>query len=164
MKPVSVAVIKSIGKIPVIEEELVRGTEIRMPLWLAVELEKEGVVELREPGIKESELRRIKFIQMQQSETLVKLDEFFYIKAKRWIDELESEGKKRFDIAAITLVEKARRDLHDLYRVRLNKIIMSTVLGHLQSIEKSLSAEEKLLAKALERSLKEWARYLGLEV
>ena len=164
MKPVSVAVMKSVGRVPVVEEELVRGTEVRLPLWLAIELEKEGVVEIREPGIKEGELRRVKFIQMQQGETLVKLDEFFYIRAKRWLKELEEEGRKRFDVAALTVVEKARRDLHDLYRVRLNKIIMSTVLGHLQSVEKSLSNEERLLARVLEHSLKEWAKYLGLEV
>ena len=101
---------------------------------------------------------------MQQGEVLVKLDDFFYIKAKRWLEELEEEGRKRFDVAALTVVEKARRDLHDLYRVRLNKIIMSTVLGHLQSVEKSLSNEERLLARVLENSLKEWAKYLGLEV
>ena len=37
MKPVSVAVMKSIGRVPVVEEELVRGTEVRLPLWLAID-------------------------------------------------------------------------------------------------------------------------------
>jgi len=164
LRPVDVAVIRTYKSIPIIEENLVRGTEIKVPFWLAKVLEEEGIVEIREPAQKESDVRKVKFLQMQQRNLPIKIDEFFYIKISRWLRDLERHGKNQADVGVLTLAEKVRRDLHDLYRMRLNKLVMAIMLGHTHSIERNLSNEERLIVSILGRSIREWTKHLGVEV
>ncbi|ADM28298.1 Protein of unknown function DUF1288 [Ignisphaera aggregans DSM 17230] len=162
LKPVRVMVLRYFSLEPFMNLTLQKGSEISLPRWIAEILEKNGIVEILDRTITPQELSKIKFSQMQQKSQIIRIEDFFYIKMKKTIEDLETKAKKEGDINLLKIVEKMREDFADISRLRLSFIIRAVQLGGLDVIEKNLAIEEKLLVNLIKSTLSTWSNKFAL--
>ncbi len=155
LKPVRSLILKSVGNIPCVGA-LVRGSEIPLPRWLAQALESQGFVEIQEGSISLQDLFKTKFSQQQQREQLLKLEDFFYFVARDLIKTLEKQAKERSDVYLMTTTSRAQRDLIELFNIRFGYVLKAVRLGKLSVVEKSLSVEERIIAKKVLELVDKW--------
>ncbi len=156
---VKVRVLRSIN-IPstISRSPIVRGSEVTIPLWLALILEKSGYVEIPERIVAPSEISKNRFLQMQNRGQPVKLDDYFYSKARFSVEELEAQAKQQGDIVTMNTVEKMKSDVFDLFKARLDIMFKAIRLGGASSIDRSLTVEEKVLVQNIDAVVRDWMR------
>jgi len=162
LKPVRVMVLRYFSLEPFMDLTLQKGSEVSIPRWIAEILEKNGIVEILDKSITPQELSKIKFSQIQQKSQIIKIEDFFYIKMKKAIEDLETKAKKEGDINLLKIVEKMREDFADISRLRLSFIIRAIQLGGLDVIEKNLTIEEKVLVNLIKSILGTWSNKFAL--
>ncbi len=162
LKPVRVMVLRYFSLEPFMNLTLQKGSEISLPRWIAEILEKNGIVEILDKTITPQELSKVKFSQIQQKSQIIRIEDFFYIKIRKTIDDLEAKAKREGDINLLKIVEKMREDFTDISRLRLSFIIRAVQLGGLDVIEKNLSIEERLLVNLIKSILNTWSNELAL--
>ena len=158
LSPVKVMVLKTVPSIPVLGSSLQKGSEEKMPRFIAEVLEKLGYVEILEKAPSPQDLTKMRFAHTQQRSTLVKLDDFFYIIVRDTITKLEEKAKKDIDITLIKIVDRAKEDFNEIFNLRLAVILRALQFGNLESVVKSLSIEEKTMAVGIQKLLESWTR------
>ncbi len=156
LRPVKVMVLRYFSLEPFMNITLQKGSEISLPRWIAEVLEKNGIVEILDRAITPQELSKIKFSQIQQKSQIIRIDDFFYVRIRKSIEDLEAKAKRESDINLLKIVEKMREDFSDVSRLRLSFIIRAVQLGGLDVVEKNLSIEEKLLVNIIKSILNTW--------
>lgn len=164
LHPVRVAVLRSYNSKVLGGFSLIKGTETTIPTVAALELEKNGVVEIREEPRTEADITRFYLLQKNQSGQLIKLPDFFYYRASKLIERMLSESRERGDIRSLNAATKARREVAELFKLRLNSILKVVQLGVKSDvIDKSITFEERLLLKALVEDIESFYNNFGIE-
>lgn len=170
LSPARVTVLKNFGKAPFIEDiVLSRGIEIEIPRWLALILEKWGVVELspnERPRL--DTVARAKILERDMERrglrTLAKLHPYFYIMIRLMVRELESRAKRELNISVLKEIDAIRSSLYDVLKLRLGKIIDAALMGTVSTeLLDNMTFEEKVLFTKLSSVIKSWHRVLGVE-
>lgn len=156
---VSVIAIKDCPKIDLVGFSIgpfKEGKEYEIRFWVARELEKEGIVNIRERAIDAAKLYRTQWTErIQALGQLSSLPEGFYPMLRRMIEDLKISSK--------TSPEKLREYEYvqnlslDIINCRLKKIISlasSTIQD--SQILKNLTVEEKDLYERVRRIVNEW--------
>jgi len=155
-------------KVPLHEgiTELSRGAEYIIPRWLALALEKDGVVRIRGEELSIEKLSSIVYNEeaLVKKLQLTKLPRFFYLLNKKYIDALKEKLTASADISLLEEY-KHREDLFfTIARLRVKKLLNFILLAGLpQEIADKLSEEEKMLYNSLKSVLDSWMKSLGLE-
>ena len=169
LSPAKVTVLRNFGKIPFIEEALSRGTEIEIPRWLALILEKWKVVELspdERPRLDSIAKAKILERNMERRglRALAKLHPFFYIMTRLMIRELEDKARKELNISILKEIDTIRSSLYDVLKLRLGKIMDAALMGAISTeLVDSMTFEEKVLFMKLSSMIRSWHRVLGIE-
>ncbi|MEM2203198.1 MAG: hypothetical protein QXI22_02465 [Sulfolobales archaeon] len=164
LAPVSVAVLRSIGKTPFTDVELIRGSEVEIPRWAAEVLEKMGYVEVKREVGSSSDVNRIRFAEEDHARrgglSISKIPGDFYIEVGRIIRELSEKIKKGGSPSDIVELDRITRALDRIVSIRLQKILMASILHSERSgdFEKNLSFEEKTLYRIIDSDVKHWLR------
>jgi hypothetical protein len=156
MALVRVMVLKPIPELPIIHSSLYKGSEAVIPRWLAEILEEGGYVEILDGSLTPQDLARLRFIHTQQRGRLSKLEEYFFIRSKSNIEALESKARKVGDITLLKSVERMKEDFTEIVNIRLSMIFKAIQLKGIDTIEKELSIEEKVLINKLRKILSYW--------
>lgn len=157
LRPVRVAVLRSLGRVPGADVPLERGVEALLPRWLARALERLGYVEVlsREPG--PHDLSRLRFAHRNRDQPPA-LEDLFFVAARRGLEDAERRAREGADYALASAVERARRDLYEVFRLRLAAVLRAVQLGGVSAVAGRLALEERVLAQALARLVEEWRR------
>ena len=170
--PVRVEVIKDHEPIIYDDEkyELVKGTEIDLPRWIAYELEAKNVVVVREePQITIEDLSRYLFLESRSLKTpsaLQKIPKDFYPKLRLLIKRLKTRLSKEFDMRALEEYHKIERYSMEIIRSRLSKIIaaIQSPIELREAIER-MTPEERALYVFLRETINYWVeRVAGIKV
>ncbi|MGC9106173.1 MAG: hypothetical protein ACP5HQ_07135 [Thermoprotei archaeon] len=105
---------------------LTKGSEEEIPLWLAVELEKRGIVKTLSLYTLE-DLSRVFFQERERANvpgSLVKLDRDFYVKANYYIERLASSNR----IEDLEAKKKSEVILSEIKKLRFRKIMNLALL------------------------------------
>ncbi len=160
LTPVSVAVLKDIGRIYYDgrQESFSRGEEAVLPLWLVEALPES--LEMREPTIKDHDIANYSISEeSSRPSDLVPLKRTFYYEAARLITKLRDTGDPK-DLAKADRIEA---DLIALMKRRLNKIMRLAFLGaEVDDIANKLTPEEIALFLELKDSIEAWERGVAL--
>ncbi|MEM0374664.1 MAG: hypothetical protein QXV69_05090 [Sulfolobaceae archaeon] len=125
---------------------LVRGSEDELPNWLALELEKRGIVKkLSELTLEE--LGRILFQEREninKPAVLAKIPKDFYMKIKEQLKELSRDSNKGLEV--LDQIRKTRSRAEEIISIRLQKIIRLALLEtNDQSFISNMTEEELLI-------------------
>ncbi|MBS7648531.1 MAG: hypothetical protein QXK89_02300 [Candidatus Bathyarchaeia archaeon] len=156
---VTVVAIKSSPKIDLIGFSVgpfEGGHEYDVRFWVARELEKDGLVKIREGMLDATKLYKIQWTErIQAVGQLSTLPEDFYPRLRRLIDELKAASK--------TSPEKMREFEHvqnlalDIVNCRLRKIIsLASIQTPESQILKNLTYEERDLYERIRNIIIEW--------
>ena len=158
LKPVRAIVLQSLGSIPGIDTPLQRGSEVTLPLWLAETLEKFECVEIQGKIFTPSEISKLRF-QHRQHAQIPKLEEdFFYIKARKSIEDIELRAKRETDYVLIRAVEKAKQDLFEIFKSRFSTILKAIQLEGVNTVVRQLTLEERVMTLKIANLIDEWKR------
>ncbi len=132
------------------------GKDYDIRLWIAQELERDGVVKIKEGALDATKLYRIQWTErIQAVSQLSSLPEDFYPKLRRMIEDLRSASK--------TSPEKMREYEYvqnlslDIINCRLKKIISLASSSTQESLTlKNLTLEERDLYERIRRIINEW--------
>ncbi|MEM0490340.1 MAG: hypothetical protein QXD93_00365 [Ignisphaera sp.] len=158
LQPVKTTILKSCKKIPLIDSSLQKGSQVPLPRALAKILENNGLAEITEGIISQQDLARVRFSHMQQKGSLLKIDDFFYMKAKESIKMFMVKAKTEGDIVTLRTTEKMREDFTDIASVRLSGILRALQLGGIDIIEKNCTIEEKILINIIQNNYNQWIK------
>jgi len=133
-----------------------KGNEYELRLWLARELEKSGIVHLREEAFDQSGLRKIHWTERIQAVSRISsLPKGFYPRLRRLLSELKESSRR--DPERIRDYELVKRLSQDIVDCRLKKIVsLASTLGHKDHILKNLTVEEMNLYEKLDRIISGW--------
>ncbi|MBS7654382.1 DNA replication complex GINS family protein [Candidatus Bathyarchaeota archaeon] len=132
------------------------GKDYTIRLWIARELEADGIVKIKEGALDATKLYRIQWTErIQAVSQLSSLPEDFYPKLRRMIEDLRSASK--------TSPEKMREYEYvqnlslDIINCRLKKIIsLASSLTQESLTLKNLTLEERDLYERIRRIINEW--------
>ncbi len=164
LAPVSVVVLRSFGKTPFTDIELLRGSEVEIPRWAAEVLERQGYVEARREVNSSSDINRARFAEEDQVRrgglAITKIPGDFYIDADRLLRELSEKIKKGGSPSDIVELDRVAKALSRIVLIRIQKILMASVLHGEKpgDFEKNLSFEERALYRIIEDDVKHWLR------
>lgn len=158
LQPVRTTMIKSCEKIPMINEQLHKGSQLPIPRFFARILEKNGLAEISENVLLQQDLARTRFSHMQQKGSLLKIDDFFYSKARENIKFVTTKAKLESDIAVLRISEKMREDFIDIVNTRMSIVFRALQLGGIDLIEKNCTIEEKTLIELIHSIYSKWLK------
>jgi len=156
--PVKVMILKSVPYIPLLGTALQKGSEEKIPRWVAQILEEKGFVEILEKPYSIQEVTKIRFSHTQQRLGLSKLDDYFYINTINMLNRLEEKARKESDLQMLKTLDRAKEDFNEISNIRLSNIIRAVQFRSLETILKSLSVEEKVLSILMQKTLITWLR------
>ena len=132
------------------------GHEYEVRLWVARELEKDGVVKIREHMLDATKLYKIQWTErIQAVGQLSTLPEDFYPRLRRLIDELKAASKTSLD--KMREYEYVQNLSQDIVNCRLRKIVSLASLSTQESqILKNLTPEERELYERIRQIISEW--------
>ncbi len=151
LSPVRVIVLRTIGRTPFSDIEFIKGIEIEMPRWIAYEMEKLGYVEVKRSVSSVNDINKAKFTEEALSRknqiSLSNIPADFYLESKNLISDLYEKYRSGRDPEALLELEKIRKNLSRLVLLRLQKIILSSLIAKekLEELENSMSLEERIL-------------------
>lgn len=133
-----------------------KGKEYELRLWLARELEKAGIVHIRDEVLEPSGLRKIHWTERIQTVSRISsLPKGFYPRLRRLLSDLKESSRR--DPEKIREYELVRRLSQDIVDCRLKKIVsLASTLGQKDHLLKNLTAEEMDLYEKLNRTISEW--------
>ena len=167
LSPVRVIVLKTLGKVPFSDIELIKGIEIEMPRWIAYELEKIGVVEVKRSISNINDINKAKFTEEALSKksqiALGKIPHDFYPESINMINSLENKYQSEKNPEALIELEKVKRNLSKLSTLRLQKIILSALIAKekTEELENNMSLEEKILFRRFLTVMNSWVKILA---
>jgi len=132
------------------------GNEYELKYWVAHELEKAGIVRLREETLSASGLYPILHRErIQPVSSLSSLPEDFYPRLRRVLESLRrASGSSPDKMREYEYVEHLSKDI---VSCRLKKIIsLASAPGQKSQIVRNLTAEELALYEKLSRIINEW--------
>jgi hypothetical protein len=132
------------------------GNEYELKYWVAKELEKAGIVRLREDTLSASRLYPILHRErIQPVSSLSSLPEDFYPRLRRVLESLRKVSRSSPDrMREYEYVEHLSKDI---ISCRLKKIIsLASTPGQKSQVLRNLTAEELALYKELNRMINEW--------
>ncbi|HIE18957.1 TPA: DNA replication complex GINS family protein [Candidatus Bathyarchaeota archaeon] len=133
-----------------------KGNEYELKYWVARELEKAGIVHLREETLSASRLYPILHRErIQPVSSLSSLPEDFYPRLRRILESLRKASRsspdKMREYEYVTHLSK------DIISCRLKKIIsLASTPGQKSQIIRNLTVEETALYEELSRIINEW--------
>ncbi|MEM3725879.1 MAG: hypothetical protein QXK98_03340 [Candidatus Bathyarchaeia archaeon] len=133
------------------------GNEYEVPYWIALELQKFGIVRPRgEELLDASALYKIHWKERAQSTgQLSSLPEDFYPKIRRLLAELKGEIAKQPE--KMRDYERVKHLALDIVNLRLKKIVsLAATPVQTEQFLKSLTKEERLLYEELYRNINLW--------
>lgn len=132
------------------------GREYEVRLWVARELEKDGIVKIRDRVLDAAKLYKIQWTErIQAVGQLSNLPEDFYPRLRRLIDELKAASKTSLD--KMREYEYVQNLSRDIVNCRLRKIVSLASLSTQESqILKNLTPEERELYERLRQIISEW--------
>ncbi len=158
MRPTRAIVLKSLGTIPGLSVPLQRGTEVSIPLWLAEILEKHGYVEVQDKLLSPADISKLRFQHRQRAQLLKLEDEFFYLKARKSIEEIEARAKQEADYVLIRAAEKVKQEVFEIFKSRFSAILKAIQLEGVSTITKQLTLEELVITLGIAKLVDEWKR------
>ena len=132
------------------------GNEYELKYWVAKELEKAGIVRLREETLTSSRLYPILHRErIQPVSSLSSLPEDFYPRLRRILESLRKASRSSPDkMREYEYVEHLSKDI---VSCRLKKIIsLASTPGQKSQIIRNLTVEELALYEELNRLISEW--------
>jgi len=134
------------------------GNEYELKYWVAKELEKAGIVRLREETLSASRLYPILHRErIQPVSSLSSLPEDFYPRLRRVLENLRRASRSSPD--KMREYEYVEHISKDIVSCRLKKIIsLASTPGQKSQITRNLTAEELALYEELSRIIGEWRR------
>jgi hypothetical protein len=133
------------------------GNEYEVPYWIAIELQKFGVVHLREEQtLDSSTLYKIHWKERAQSAgQLSSLPEDFYPKTRRLIAELKEDVAKKPE--KMREYERTKHLIIDIVNLRLRKIVsLAAASAQTEQFLKNLTKEERILYEELYKKINRW--------
>lgn len=146
--------------------DLVRGAEYNLPRWLAYELRKEGIVNIKGDSISIEKLSNIAYNEESTigRPQFVKVPRYFYHLIKREIEDIHEKLKQTANINLLQELKTYEDLIYTIGKTRLKKILYILLLPEIpQDILEKLSEEEKMLLNTLKSSLDEWMKSLRIE-
>jgi len=146
-----------------------KDAEIRLPRVLALDLARRGIVKIIEDEtFNLGNISKAYFLEKQaltsSPHTLTALPKNFYLKYREYILKLNERLREKYSRELLEELEKAQREIEDLVRIRLRKILTSIYLGvNIDEIREKLTYEELILCKLLRELIDEWLKMVGVE-
>ncbi|MEM4461711.1 MAG: hypothetical protein QW695_02410 [Candidatus Bathyarchaeia archaeon] len=133
-----------------------KDSEVKLPLWIAIELVKTGIAKFKEgEELDLKTLSKIHWIEViQPSRTISPLPENFYLKLKLYMDELKSRITREAD--RIDEYKKGLTMAGDIVSSRLRKIVELTLARQTTQILSNLTIEERILYDGVREVLESW--------
>jgi len=133
-----------------------KDSEVKLPLWIAAELIKAGIVKFKEgEEIDLKILSKLHWIEViQPSRVLSPLPENFYLKLKLYLDELKARALREID--KIEEYRKALMMAGDIVSSRLRKVMELTLTRQTTQTLSSLTMEERILYEGLRDVVEAW--------
>ncbi len=135
------------------------GSEYETYFWIAHELEKSGIVRLREDeSIVGSRLSKFHWTErIQSAGQMSTLPDGFYSKLRRCLQELKAGANKAPE--RMLEYEKARHLTRDIVNSRVKKIVsIASAPAQTEQTLKNLTTEERFLYEQLYALVSEWRR------
>jgi len=132
---------------------LKKGVKLELPLGEAIPLIERGIVKVNPEGLPSlREMSKIRWVESRDPNTIQKLDENFYVKARLFVMLMESEGQDR------RAVDSAKATLLDIIKLRLQKILRAVTANPElnRDFAEKLTMEERALYATLCRCVKMW--------
>ena len=132
------------------------GKEYELKYWIAKELEKAGLVRLRDEPLSASRLYPILHRErIQPVSSLSSLPEDFYPRLRRTLRELKKNSRSSPD--KMREYEYAKNISKDIVSCRLKKIVsLASTLGQRSQAVRNVTVEELALYDELSRVINEW--------
>jgi hypothetical protein len=133
------------------------GNEYELYHWVALELEKSGIVRLREgENLSMASLNKLQWSERVQAPGQIsKLPEDFYPKLRRYLSGLRRDLSKTTD--RVLEGEKARQLARDIVNSRLKKIVsIASAPAQTEQTLKNLTDEERFLYHELYTVINQW--------
>lgn len=139
-----------------------RDSEVRLPLWAAVELVKSGIAEFKEgEAVDLKVLSKLHWIEVvQPSKVVSALPENFYVKLKLYLAMLKSRVPREPE--RIGEYEKALRMAGDIVASRIRKVVDLALTRQPSQILSNLTVEERLLYDAIHGAVEAWREAYGV--
>jgi len=156
---VTVVAVKSTPKIELIGFSVgpfEEGHEYEVRLWVARELERDGIVRIREGALDAAKLYKIQWTErIQAVGQLSTLPEDFYPRLRRLIDELRAAS--RTSPEKMREYEYVQNLAQDIVNCRLRKIIsLASIPAPESQVLKNLTPEERALYERIHQIVSEW--------
>lgn len=156
---VTVVAVKSAPKIELIGFSVgpfEEGHEYEVRLWVARELERDGIVRIREGALDAAKLYKIQWTErIQAVGQLSTLPEDFYPRLRRLIDELRAAS--RASPEKMREYEYVQNLAQDIVNCRLRKIIsLASISAPESHVLKNLTPEERVLYERIRQIVAEW--------
>ncbi|MCS7120452.1 MAG: hypothetical protein RMJ07_03545 [Nitrososphaerota archaeon] len=132
------------------------GIEYEVKFWIADELEKTGIVRLKEETLTAPRLYQILHKErIQPALDLSQLPEDFYPRIRRLVDELKRSSKSSPE--KMREYENAQKLSKDIINCRLKKIVsLASTPGQKSQALRNLTPEELYLYERLEKIISDW--------
>ncbi|MEM3788833.1 MAG: hypothetical protein QXN95_03085 [Candidatus Bathyarchaeia archaeon] len=137
------------------------GNEYEVLYWVAVELEKFGVVHFRNEELLDSaKLYKIHWKErVQTAGQISELPRDFYPKLRRYLKELKEEATRHPE--KMREYEKAKQLALDILNLRLKKIVsLASAPAQTEHVLRNLTAEERFLYEQIYRFINKWKAQL----
>ncbi|MEM3591179.1 MAG: hypothetical protein QW702_03665 [Candidatus Bathyarchaeia archaeon] len=156
---VTVVAVKSSPKIDLVGFSVgpfEEGQEYEVRLWVAKELERDGVVRVREGELDAAKLYKIQWTERIQSVgQLATLPEDFYPRLRRLINDLKAAS--RTSPEKMREYEYVQNLAQDIVNCRLRKIVsLASISTQEGQTPKNLTLEEKSLFDSIRQIVNEW--------
>jgi len=167
--PVRVEVIRNHEPIVYDNEkyELVKGTEVDLPRWIAYELASRNIVVVREePELTIEDLSRYLFLEVHSLKTpsaLQRVPRDFYPKLRLLLRKLKEKLDKEFNVQVLEEYHRVERYSMEIIRSRLSKILAAVQSPEeLKDVIDRMTPEERVLYMFLRETINYWVeRVLG---
>ncbi|MEM3703524.1 MAG: hypothetical protein QXX79_03775 [Candidatus Bathyarchaeia archaeon] len=137
------------------------GNEYEVLFWVARELEKFGVVRLRDEELLDTaKLYKVHWKErVQTAGQISELPKDFYPKLRRLLSELKVETSKNPE--KMREYEKVKQLAQDILNLRLKKIVLfASAPAQTEQILRNFTAEERLLYKQIYKLINKWKSQL----
>lgn len=147
--------------------ELIKGTEIDLPRWIAYELASRNIVIVREePQITIEDLSKYLFLEIRSLRTpsaLQRIPKDFYPKLRLLLKRLREKLDKEFNVQVLEEYHKVERYSMEIIQSRLSKILAAIQSPEeLKDVIDKMTPEERVLYTFLRETINYWVeRVLG---
>ena len=132
---------------------LTEGVKIKLPYWLAIVLAKEDYVTIEE--LSDYDFPELHEVTRKEREniSLQKIDQFFYILARKTFDELQKKEK----VISYRQQQSIETKIREFMTVRLSKIIKMAEKGkNITNKTRNFTPEEKWLFEIVVDAVEKW--------